>query len=395
MGEAGRLRIGYVWARPLPSRETDTQQVMQTVHGLAAAGAEVELMVPSTAHQRRVGLAAYERELREFYGLGAAPFAIVARPGVPQSRLEVERAVHPLLSIGGLRAGRYDVIYSRSRSVTALCALRGQPVVLETYRMLGDEQPRLMRGLGSAARGGSLLGIITHSEVARRSIAGAGFPEAHIATVHNGFDPAQMEPRLSREDARSALGLPGGQPLCCYTGHVRARKGMGAVLDLAERTPEVRYVLLGGNPPDVEALRGQCTVRGLGNVHCPGWKPAAELPPWLYAADVLLIPPAAAPLREHGRTVLPMKLFTYLAAGRPILAPDLPDLRELLSDGDNALLVPPDAPDAAAAAIGRILGDPALAAQLGERALERSAGLTWNARAARILAQIAQWRATP
>jgi glycosyltransferase involved in cell wall biosynthesis len=393
MGAGDQLRIGYVWARPLPSRETDTQQVMKTVHGMAEAGAAVDLIIPNTGRARALPRDAFERELREFYGLGDAPFGIVTRPGVPSSRLELERAVHPLAATLAPSGARYDVLYSRSRSVTLLCALRGLPVVWETYRMFGHEQPRLIATLARLARRPTLLGIVTHSDVARDSIVSAGFPPERIATVHNGFAPDEMEPRLSRRQARDQLGLRPDQALCCYTGHVRARKGMGAVLELAARAPEVRFALVGGNPQDVEALQQTCAQRGIDNVECLGWKPAAELPPWLYAADVLLIPPAAAPLREHGRTVLPMKLFTYLAAGRPILAPALPDLQELLTDEDNALLVPPDDPDAAASALRRILADGALASRLATRARERSSGLTWQARAARIVEQIQHWRA--
>jgi glycosyltransferase involved in cell wall biosynthesis len=122
-----------------------------------------------------------------------------------------------------------------------------------------------------------------------------------------------------------------------------------------------------------------------------GWKPASELPALLYAADLLLIPPSASPLHEHGRTVLPMKLFTYLAAGRPILAPCLPDLQELLTDGDNALLVPPDDITAAAAAARRLLRDRDLAERISTAALDRSRGLTWRARAERLIAQIEAW----
>jgi glycosyltransferase involved in cell wall biosynthesis len=81
--------------------------------------------------------------------------------------------------------------------------------------------------------------------------------------------------------------------------------------------------------------------------------------------------------------VLPLKLFAYLAAGRPILAPAAPDTAELLSDGENALLVPPGDAGAAAAALDR-LREPALAARLGAAALAQSRALTWDRRAEKI-----------
>jgi len=81
--------------------------------------------------------------------------------------------------------------------------------------------------------------------------------------------------------------------------------------------------------------------------------------------------------------VLPLKLFAYLAAGRPILAPAAPDTAELLQDGENALLVPPGDAVAAAAALDR-LRDPVLAARLGAAAYARSGELTWDRRAEKI-----------
>jgi glycosyltransferase involved in cell wall biosynthesis len=82
--------------------------------------------------------------------------------------------------------------------------------------------------------------------------------------------------------------------------------------------------------------------------------------------------------------VLPLKLFSYLAAGRPILAPAAPDTAELLEDGGNALLVPPGEPEAAAAALDRILGDAKLADRLSAGALASARDLTWDRRAEKI-----------
>jgi glycosyltransferase involved in cell wall biosynthesis len=98
----------------------------------------------------------------------------------------------------------------------------------------------------------------------------------------------------------------------------------------------------------------------------------------------LLVPPASAPLRRFSNCVLPMKIFSYLAAGRPILAPFSPDTAELLHDGSTALLVPPDDPQAAAAALDRLLAEPALARAIAEKARTLAAGLGWDDRAAKI-----------
>src|SRR5688572_31800724 len=97
-----------------------------------------------------------------------------------------------------------------------------------------------------------------------------------------------------------------------------------------------------------------------------------------------MVPPASAPLRHFHNCVLPMKLFPYLAAGRPILAPRAPDTAELLRDGETACLVSPDEPGQAAAALDRLLGDPALAGRLAGNGLRLADGLSWDDRAEKI-----------
>ena len=110
----------------------------------------------------------------------------------------------------------------------------------------------------------------------------------------------------------------------------------------------------------------------------------SELAPYLYAADVLIIPPSLEPLQRHGNTVLPIKLFLYLAAGRVVLAPEAPDTAELLKDGVNAALVPPGDLEALLTTLRRITSDTALAERLSAGATEAAQGLTWDSRAARI-----------
>ena len=114
------------------------------------------------------------------------------------------------------------------------------------------------------------------------------------------------------------------------------------------------------------------------------WQRFADLAPWLYAADVLVIPPSLAPLEQHGNTVLPIKVFLYLAAGRILLAPEAPDTAELLSDGLNAALVQPGNVATTVDRLRALAANPAQAERLASGALATAQSLTWDARATRI-----------
>ena len=82
----------------------------------------------------------------------------------------------------------------------------------------------------------------------------------------------------------------------------------------------------------------------------------------------------------------PLKLFEYMAAQRPIVASDLPALREVLSPDENAVLVTPGSAPALAAGIRRVLDDPALATRVASRALATVADFSWDRRAERLKA---------
>jgi glycosyltransferase involved in cell wall biosynthesis len=81
----------------------------------------------------------------------------------------------------------------------------------------------------------------------------------------------------------------------------------------------------------------------------------------------------------------PGKLFEYMAAERPIVAVDLPVLREVLGDEPAAFLVPPDQPRALADAIVQVLDDPAKARSLAAKARAQVTAFSWEQRARSIL----------
>jgi glycosyltransferase involved in cell wall biosynthesis len=318
-----------------------------------------------------------------------------AMPGGILGPIEVARPTHGALGSAYCKRAGYDLVYTRSRIAVLSCIALGQPVVLEAYRRFGDEMPALVRALGGAARRGRLLGVITHSDAARLSFEEASFPSSHTRTIVNGYDPDDFLSRPTKREARAQLGLADARTLVVYTGHVGPRKGMPMLLDIAQRVPEIDFAIVGGNPDEVVALEADARQRGLRNLRCFGFRPSRELTPFLLASDVLLVPPTAAPLQQHGRTVLPMKIFSYLAAGRPILAGQLPDVAEVLRDGDNARLVTPDAPDEAAQALRTLVSDGELCERLSQGALRSAAELTWDGRARRLLDQLERWMTGP
>ena len=100
-------------------------------------------------------------------------------------------------------------------------------------------------------------------------------------------------------------------------------------------------------------------------------------------ADVIVLPNSARP-EISSRYTSPLKLFEAMAAGRAILDSDLPSLREVLRDGENARMVPPDDAHAMAAGLDELFGDEELRRRLERRARAEVAEYDWQVRAARV-----------
>jgi len=278
--------------------------------------------------------------------------------------------------------GGADLLYSRIPAMLGLGQRAPLPFATEQYRPWPDTMPAIRPLVRRTARHRNCLGLILHSHYAAGAYRRAGVTEEKILVAHNGANPHLSDSAPGKSEARALLGLPAGRPIALYAGRINEQKGLDQILALAALRPDVLFVLVGSEGQG--AIETEAGRRA--NVRTVSWQEPAALPLWLHAADLLLVPPSRAPLDQFKNCVLPIKLFSYLAAGRPILAPEAPDTAELLVDGGNALLVAPGEPEAAARALDRIIGDSKLADRLSAGALASARDLTWDRRAERIQA---------
>lgn len=168
------------------------------------------------------------------------------------------------------------------------------------------------------------------------------------------------EPEQSRESVRGSLGVRG--PLVMYVGNLEAYQGIDLLVDsfaiVAAQTDDAELAIVGGAPDDIARYRRKAESRGISKrVHFLGPRPVSALADYLGAADVLVSP------RTRGNNT-PMKVYSYLDVGRPVVATALPTHTQVL-DSNVALLAEPT-PEAFAAAMVRVLRDPELRDRLAE-----------------------------
>jgi glycosyltransferase involved in cell wall biosynthesis len=226
-------------------------------------------------------------------------------------------------------------------------------------------------------------------------------PRHKLEVLPDAADLTAFADAPSTEEARQRLGLPLRRPIIGYVGRfetIGIEKGIRdliramAVSELRRLDP---LLLCVGGPMDL-AVRYTDLALSLGipssALRFVDRVPNPEVPTWLAALDVGAIPaPAASDSRFHAAeryraATSPLKLFEYMAAGLPIVAADLPGVREVLDDGENGLLVPPGNTEALARALRNVLDDATMASTLGDRARRDAARYTWHRRAERALA---------
>ena len=273
---------------------------------------------------------------------------------------------------------RADVIYVRSYQLAA--CLPARKTALELHSM-----PEGARAGGlfahAARRARWCIAISSGLAEAVRRMLGDG--ARGIVVAPDAVDVAKFSALPSRDDVRRTLGLPADKKIALYTGHFYGWKGADVLAAAAAHLPEdVLCVLVGGVDEDYERMVREYGSRE--NIRIVLFQPPQMMPQYLAAADVVVLPNRSGE-RISSTYTSPLKLFEYMASGRPIVASDLPSIREVL-DERTAVLVHPDDPSALAAGIREVLADPMRAAALAEAASEKVRHYTWKKRAEGILA---------
>ena len=203
--------------------------------------------------------------------------------------------------------------------------------------------------------------VVTSAGLAER--VGQAAPSVPVREWHFPSAPAEVD--AERVAAlRATLGLSPAQPVVLYSGTFEAYQGLaeliGAIPLVHARMPDARFVFVGAEDGDAPFADGPgAALAESGVLRVVERQPRADMPAFLALADVLVS------ARAYGGN-LPLKIFDYLAAGRPIVATDIPTHRTVLSE-ERAVLVEPTAAAIAAGILG-VLGDSGRARRLAAAA---------------------------
>ena len=392
-------KLLYISLMRLPTEKAHGLQIMENCDAFAGAGCEVTLWVArrwNTPELRHVRDPFAHYGLRSRFTVRRVP-CIDMFPLFPPDGLGARLAFYLLLlsyavvSAILLLFARADFYYSRDELILALLTwLKPKRKIAYEAHLFAPSGRGAALQRYVATRAGSLIAIT--ERLRQDLIAERGAEAARAIVAHDGFRRERFADSVSIGAARQRIGWPADGFIVGYVGRLHTigmDKGVGALVKALAPVKGAHLAMVGGPPDMAEALQQRWLQH-----HLPaerfllaGQAPPGEVPLFISGFDVCVLP---LPNRRHfSNYASPLKLFEYMAAGRAIVASDLPAWADVLTDGETALLVPPGDLAAWTGAIKQLRDEPKLRRQLGKRARERAlAHYTWEARAEAILSHI-------
>jgi glycosyltransferase involved in cell wall biosynthesis len=340
--------------------------VVTTVDGLMTSGAEI------LATQIALGL---DRDRFESIICSTRPsapehVAAARRSGIEvlelgrRSKLDVWRWA-PFVRL--LRSGRVDVVHSHKFGsnlwTAALSPLSDVPVLLaheHTWSFTGKPLRRIVDRELIARAATTFLAVSASDR--QKMIELERIPPEKVRFVPNGIpDPVPGDGAR----VRAMLDIPPTAPVIGTVCALRPQKAVEVALDAVERLvaaqPELRFVVVGDGPERPRLERDAARLGG--RAHFLGRRPNTEIPDLVAAMDVVVC--------SSSFEGTPLAVLEWMAAAKAIVATDVGGIPAIIEDGVEGLLVPPGDPAALAAAIARLLDDPAERARLGAAARRR------------------------
>ncbi len=396
------MKILYLTNARIPTEKANGIQILKMCEAFRQHGVEVELLIPTRIQPEPMKQI---HDIWQYYGI-ETKFRIRYLTTPDFLRFEhilpvsLKRCLYYFQCFWfSLRAllvtccVEDGVYYSRSLQTIFLLALtqwiHRKPVYFEAHELHGDPRRRhparrlltgIMRWMLARLNG---LVVITHR--LKTVYAEMGAPERRICVASDGVDVMRMADIPEQCEARQRLRIALDKTLVCYTGHLFAWKGSYTLAESGRYLPDNYLIyLVGGVESDVQALQRFVKAEQIDNIVLTGYVPYSDVPLYLSAADILVLPNSAH--KEISREYTsPLKVFEYMQACRPIIASDLPSIREVLRHKENAYLVPPDDPRRLAEGIVQVIQSPELSSQMTDTAYNEGQQYTWRTRAQTIL----------
>lgn len=363
------MKMYYITSARMPTEKAHGLQIVKMCEAFGRAGVTVELIVPNRKND-------IVQDIYNFYGVERV-FS-VTRLKTPDWFRFGSFAFYVAIVLFYLRARIFllgksrDVIFTRQ----PLASLFFPDVILEIHRMIQSKPVFFRWALHRADM------IVSTNQWKKDEMVRVFDQDSEkIIVVHNGIDIDDFDIKINKSEARRRTNLPMDKYIVMYVGSLQDWKGYRILIEASRHfNNDILAVIVGGSEKQIVDLRMQYdTTHSLFVPHVD----RSAVPIYLKAADavaILNIPVSRSSTHETS----PIKLFEYMASRRPIIASDLPSIREVLNE-ENSFLISPSDPAALALQINTIYAHPKEAERRAKRSRRDVEQYTWEKRADRIM----------
>lgn len=364
-------KLIYISNVRIPTEKAHGIQIMKTCEAFADIGIDVKLVAPHRFNYIKTGPFDYYCVRKNFKitKLPTIDFVKLGRVGFWIQSLSFAIAA----SLSALFK-KTDIIYSREELPLFFLSFFKKNLFWETHT--GRYNFIVKRLLRKCA------GIVSITNGLKDFYINKGINNSKILVAPDAVDLEKFAVEASKDQCRQKLGLPRDKKIIMYTGHLYDWKGADTLAEAAKWLGENELVVfVGGVEKEIKEFK---TKYGkIKNILVVGHKPHGDMPFYLKVADVLVLP-NRSDNKVSAKYTSPMKLFEYMSAVRPVVASDLPSIREVLSES-NALLVESDNAEKLASGIKSVLQDEQFAGRISEQAFLDVKNHTWQKRAEDII----------
>lgn len=365
------MKLLYIANSRIPTEKAHGIQIMKTCEALSCVGEEVTLLVPWRFNKIKEDPFAYYNVRRNFKikKIFSLDLVSLGKIGFIVQNLTFALAASVRTLFSGV-----STVYSRDELSIFVLSFFRKKLFWEAHdgRLNFVTKRVLKKSSGIVCITGGLKDFFVRN----------GASADKISVAPDGVDLDEFKISLDKAQCRQKLNLSSDKKIILYTGHLYEWKGVGVLAEAAKNSgKDFLFVFVGGTDKDIESFKGR--YGDVENIFIAGRKPHEDIPFYLGAADILAIPNSAKSDISKYYTS-PIKLFEYMASGRPIVASDIPSLREIL-DESSSVMCQPDNPRSLGESIKKILADKKLADSVAANAFSRVSEYSWDKRSRKII----------
>lgn len=365
------MKLIYIANIYIPGMWAHSLQVMKMCEAFSGNGLKVELAT-GMKRDREDKIFSYYN-IKNKFKITKIPYFDLSPKGSSKINFLIRNLSFLLFARVYAMLKKYDILYFR----TPMAGLFFNNFYLEVHELPSKLNKWHKLTYQKAKK------IIVLTKFLKQELVKCGVNEEKIIIAPDAVDLNEFQINLTKNEARKKLLLPLDKKIIMYCGnfYVHEWKGVDILLAALKYLDNIMCVLIGGHKSEFEKIKRR---HGKNNLLLISHQPHEKIPVYLKAADVLILPNKKGDANSEFYTS-PLKLFEYLASGRPIVASVLPSIGEILNE-TNAVMIEPNNPQALAGGIKAVLADEVLADKITRQSLADVRNFTWQKRSERIIA---------